>query len=111
MQRKYGNVTIASECNVSSSHNCHINFWCDAGRFFWSDGYVMRGLKNGDCAPVDAPKYLLRDLDAKIAQAARDGRLKFFEYNRDGIKRYENLRYFHDEMLEWLKALDKDTTP
>ena len=49
-----------------------------------------------------APQYLIAEADRLIAQGCREGRFKFYEYDRDGNKRYENLRYHDGEHVQWL---------
>ncbi|MGB1284939.1 MAG: hypothetical protein ACPG7F_00280 [Aggregatilineales bacterium] len=66
-----------------------------SGRWKWNSSIVRK-----------YPKYLREDIAAAVHELFTSGDAQFYEYDRDGSKRYDNLRYHHDESfnacLEWI---------
>lgn len=100
MNRRYSNVRILTEVYVTS----HADYWFKV----MMDGGPSRSYcphvgfeGRGHWITWEGPKYLIDEVDRQIAQGCRDGRFKFYERDRDGNKRYDNLRYHDDEHVQW----------
>lgn len=99
--KKYQNITVSKQVNVSSSYHYHFTVkWDGGGR-----DYSLRVgfLTNHQYNPYTweaAPKYLEREVERQILAMFEDKTAVFYEYDRDGNKRYENLRYWSQEDVD-----------
>jgi hypothetical protein len=104
-KRAYLNIQVLREIYVSSS-----------GHYFGKMRYVHNGqrftrdvdLNNGtvlaldDVYPVQLPQYVMRRVWELYLEAFEHGHNDYYEYDRDGNKRYDNLRYFSYEGEAWI---------
>lgn len=108
VERKYRNASIESGVYVSStghwffsvSWDIHNREGVKVGRHGgdWDgDHAFLRGVKSD--IPTRLPDYLNDELDRCVYEKLKAGELRFYEYNRDGVKRYENLRYVDTEII------------
>lgn len=89
-------VWVSTLCYVSSS-----------GHYHWDVGYSdTRGKRytGSYCYGFGLyerciPKYLETEIEKRIADMLESGTTKFHEYDRDGNKRFENLRYHLPEYI------------
>lgn len=102
--KKYQDIEILTEVNVSSTSNYSFKGVCNWGRFDYSGGYFFRKGRREDWITWEPPKYFIEQVKRQIGKMARAGSFKFFEYNQDRVKRYENLRYHDPEYVEYLKG-------
>lgn len=106
-QRRFTNIRVSSEVRVMSDGH----FWF---RVFMTGGVprdyaIDLGFMEADNAPSSvmgwkAPKYLVEEVDKQIGVMFRDKTAKFYECDRDGWKRYDNLRYLDMDMVAWWAA-------
>lgn len=91
--RKFHSIQIHRHANVTST-----------GHYGWEVSYRdtsgnrhHRWYHYGLMKPMEfkAPKYLIAEVERLIAADIENGITVFYEFDRDGNKRYENLRY-HD---------------
>jgi hypothetical protein len=105
-ERKYTQVYVLSEVNVSSTR--HYSFrvtikeatrlhrvFYDGLRGFWTETTNPR-----------FPQYVIRECQRQTMSRLLSDDTRYFEYDRDGNKRYENLRYHDPEFVkQWGKNL------
>jgi hypothetical protein len=105
--RKYQNIKVSDHVNVSSSFDYHFKVWWKGGHRDYSLGVgFLTNHKYNAYTWEGAPKYLEAEVERQIATMFRDGTAKFYEYDRDGNTRYENLRYYDAEQVaSWAKTL------
>lgn len=105
---KYTNVTVSKQVYVSSHFDYFVDvtFTVDGRRrgkksFDMRDGWFL-GERLGQW---DAPQYVRREVGKQLIAVLRDPETRYYEYDRDGNKRYENLRYWDAEsvaqMADW----------
>lgn len=101
-KRKYRNIKVSSEINVSSTgHFTARVMWTGGARWYaLDDGFLSNSPNMHDWN--SAPKYLIDETKRQIANMIKDGTAKFFEYDRDKNRRYENLRYYDPEHAQWV---------
>lgn len=58
--------------------------------------------------PSPCPKYLECAILDRVRELYRAGKLRFYEYDRDQNKRFDELRYHHAPSFEHLIDLKKD---
>jgi hypothetical protein len=102
-ERRYTDVRIVDEIYVSSSADYFATVvFKDKGkhqsREYWLAGtFLGRGEHmewNG------APRYFEAEVRHKIGELLKGDKVRFYEYNQDRVKRYENLRYHAPELLQ-----------
>lgn len=99
MIRKYTNITVSKHVYVTSTGHYE-------ARVMWTGGMAYYALGMGLLTTTGytwdrAPKYLVSEAQRLIAEMFRDGSAKFYEYDRDHNKRYDNLRYHDPEVVAW----------
>lgn len=95
--RKYSVRGIATEVRIFSNGQYSFKVFIDGCTFWYrnySPGFTIDDFTN-------APAYLYIAIKDAIADGIRDDRFKWYECDRDGNKRYGDLRY-HD--LDCLRA-------
>ena len=105
-KRKYKNIRISRECNVSSTSHYGLKVWWEGGcRIF--DPFNEFFFTNVKYNAVDwqrAPKYLVNEAVRLFALAVLNDGMTFYEYDRDGNSRFKDLRYHDPDMvMEWAK--------
>lgn len=105
---KYEDIHASNEINCSSSGHYTVKVWytdTEDGkrwmRHFSLEDYMFCSVKQY----LDywrAPFYLTLEVMRQLQNWLKDGTLKVYEYNRDGVKRYEDLRYHEPAHLKWL---------
>lgn len=51
--------------------------------------------------PATMPKYIERAVDERLRELYTAGKLRFYECDRDGNRRYDDLRYHDPRAFEW----------
>lgn len=101
MTRKYQDIHVFNSFYISSS--CHVFFsvrW-DGGSRDYCPTVGWLSLPNATREGWEgAPKYLTAEVERQIAELLTTGKPKPYEYDRDGNKRFENLRYWGDELRD-----------
>lgn len=101
-QRKFTSIQLSHYVNVSSSLHYHFDVWFiewndtmpERRHYYWSYGdthLTPRGAQDSRAVP----QYVIAELLRLTQELHQRGELVFFEYDREGNKRYEDLRY-HD---------------
>jgi hypothetical protein len=101
--RKYRNVTVYTKVNVSSSYH----HWFSVGiteykddepqrrrRFTWSFEFGLE--------PRSMPQYVKREIERQVLDGIRAGSFIWYEVDRDGNERYDNLRYHSCEAVQFI---------
>ena len=99
--KRFGMFGVANEINVSSSFNYTVDVWFwetvkgggAVRKSYWYDPQFGLLSKSKNHHGREVPQYVLDALDEQLRIKWRAGWLRFFEYDRDGCKRYEDLRY------------------
>lgn len=101
MKRKYTNVTVLHSIYCSSSFDHFIGvtyhengMW--RSRDFYIEGCALMGKRSYD---LEIPQYFEDEILRGLLAALKQG-VTVYEYDRDGNKRYENLRYHDDEWVQ-----------
>ena len=94
---KYTEIKISTECQVSSSGDYLTEIYykengLHRGIDFLLSSEVALGIRGGYKV---LPKYVIDEVLRQFRAAIENKTMKFFECNRDGVRRYENFRY-HD---------------
>lgn len=93
---KYTKIVISSTIYVSST--CHYF----ATVFFLENGVSKRATL---CIPSDLdksaplPAYAKEQIKRQIRHKVEAGEMSFHEYDKEGNKRWENLRYYDPEVM------------
>lgn len=105
-QHKYTQVFVTSEVNVSSTghYSFHViiveatrlhRLYYDGLRSFWTETTDPR-----------FPEYVIRECQYQVMNLLLSDKTRYYEYDRDGNKRYENLRYHDVERVKrWGKRM------
>lgn len=116
--RAYTDVDVSTilYCSSDSHHHVHVWFKRRGKRgvnahisatycveFGWLDNLHPQG--NED---LRVPAYLRREIKRQLLAHLEAGTVKVHEYDRDGNKRWENLRYHEDDWvattITWLRS-------
>ena len=107
--RAYSDIKVIDEINVSSSSDYFGRVvYHYQGKRFRRDVHVNNGTVMGfnESWDVKMPVYFMRELWRQYIAILEAGAI-FYEYDRDGMKRFGNLRYHDqrmvDHMLTWMK--------
>lgn len=111
MNRAYTNIAVTRYINVSSTGHYfgHVVFR-RGGRgwgydFDLSNGYVMTK-KNMDA--LHLPQYVMTTIRHLYIECLKTDAI-YYEYDREGERRYSNLRYHSQETVNWIiECLQKD---
>ncbi len=99
MTRRYTNIRVLLTFNVSSSSHAFFTVRWDGGSREYSPQIGWFSLpKSWSDGWSQAPRYLTAAADACILRLLQSGDYRAYEYDRDGNKRYEGLRYWNDEL-------------
>lgn len=107
LNRKYNQFATRGHINVSSSGHYFIDIFCgrsgrgDTFHFCLNDNQFLR---SGDIpGSLKMPKYVIEATVQAIAQGIQSGHIRFYEVDREGNRRFDNLRYYDKEMVDlWL---------
>lgn len=107
MKKQYWNIRVGRNGWVSSSHHHHVyvtmvegcvqvrrTFLMDAQSFLRVDG-------NGY---LNRPKYVVNEVLGQLRRLIEGGEFRFFEYDRNGKQRWENLRYYDEAVVKGMVA-------
>lgn len=100
MNRKFRDIRVLSKCYVNSQADYFFHAVATAYRnnrairrwrftWSWSFGLEPRG-----------PKYLEKEIMLQIAEMLNENGVVFYEYTKDGDKRFDNLRYHDPEYAQ-----------
>lgn len=110
MKRAYENIRVSKQVNISSTCHYHFKVYWDGGHRDYSLGVGFLG-KPPHFDWNGAPDYLQNEVERQIVEMFKDETAKFYEYDRDGNKRYTNLRYYYPDTVKfWIEALTTVTT-
>lgn len=104
MNRKYIDVAISFDVNCTSS----IDYFADAkliqpdGRYRAVHFHINSWDGIGKASYLNLPRYAKDMIMRRLQLVHTAGRLRVFEYNKDGVKRYSKLRYHDPEILKLL---------
>lgn len=102
--QKYQNIHVYSGVNCSSTG--HYSAWISysiAGKDGKVQKYKRAWFYLGTVSPL--PQYAQDQIFDQLRTMYKDGQISFFENDRDGNARYENLRYHEPQHFEWLIGL------
>jgi hypothetical protein len=103
-QKRYTDVRIIDEIYVSSSMDYFATVvFKDQGKHQSRDYWLgsQQFLGRGDHMEWNgAPAYFQNEVKAKLVELLKSGKVKFYEYDRDKNKRYEDLRYHWPGMVD-----------
>lgn len=116
MTQRYTDIYVFKDINVSSSGHYFAKVaYQDRGErvvrdYCLTSGFIARRKYNaGDW--TGAPSYLEQEARRLIVENIRNGWFAYFEYDREGSKRYSNLRYYDADHVHVLaEQLAKDKT-
>ncbi len=98
-QRKFTSIHVSNEVNISSTGHYHFNVSLlenGTGKdYCWNPGCSWLTPRKGEIHEIRVPRYVIKTIEDTVRAAHTAGELRFFEYDRDGVKRYADLRY-HD---------------
>ncbi|MCL4867811.1 MAG: hypothetical protein KJ063_02485 [Anaerolineae bacterium] len=118
MKKRYWNIRVSSNGWVSSTHHYFVyvtmvdnnvrvrrTFLINAQSFLWADGngYLKR------------PQYVVNEVLVQLKKQIEAGTFLFYEHDRNGRQRWENLRYYDpavvaEMMASWPGVKDCDKT-
>lgn len=109
--RKYTEITVLTEVYVNSQSDytfyVHIKGY---GRVAYDPSvgfYVPES--NQDPRMNRFPRYVVFEVDLQVLERLKSPATRYYEYDRDGNKRYENLRYHDAESLALQIEIAKET--
>jgi hypothetical protein len=104
MARKYEFLRTHRKIRVCSQGDYHFAF---AVNIFKGDDFVRRKVmwfsSGWGYEPRNIPEYLKHAVESEIVQGLESGDYTFYEYDRDGNERTENLRYHDHGILDAFK--------
>lgn len=108
---KYTEIAVKPFVNVSSSCDYFVDVLYKAngepsqpGRYFHrrfhlnSEMFLLSGNEPGYDKTM--PKYVVWEVLRQLSQIITENTLKPYEYDRDGNKRWDDLKYYDDEDLK-----------
>jgi hypothetical protein len=108
--RKYTNIRVSKRVNVSST--CHYSFSVqfDAKRPFHFSGALHYCPGDGFWTATGYPKfpqYVTDAVNQSVLERLKDPQTVYFERDRDGNERTENLRYHDPEYVaNWARGFE-----
>lgn len=107
---RYENIHVGKRIYVSSTSHCFVRVRfdeCRSGRVVksYNRAYEIGGLmleaKDGFIGRFTVPNYMIREVNRQLHETLSAGAVEFYEVDRDGNERRDNLRYFDEQMWEW----------
>lgn len=110
--QRFRSFFVAKLVYVSSSFHYHFDVaFKEHGEAFSEHGFThYRTYAFGVFNPMDRqyPKYVERAVEEKILELLKSGAATFHEYDRDGIMRFEDLRYYDgEEVKRMIRVLER----
>lgn len=94
---KYTDIKVLKIGYVSSSHDYFVEVSYQEHGWLYSEDYC---LSRGQFETAERkPQYMLVEVKRQIALLVKQDAIVWYEYDRDGNKRYSNLRYYDRELL------------
>lgn len=104
--RKYTNIHVKKLLAINSSGDYYADVLLKkAGRRVYATLHLNTHIFPGH----KMPKYVIDETLSQLRQLAENGKLQPYECDRNGSKRFENLRYYNHETLKQLIAPQEDT--
>lgn len=110
MKRKYTVIQVNSLVYVSSSYHHFFSVVIKEHEHRYSRDYSIECgyFSSKHSVTIELPKYVVREVERLIHEGFKAKRFTYHEYDRDGNKRFDDLRY-HDAdwearispLLEW----------
>lgn len=101
-KRRFSNVQVLTEVRCMSDGHYWFRVTMDGGPVrSYQPECGFEAVAKAWQFTWEAPKYLIAETDRLIAKGCREGRFKVYECDRDGWKRYEDLRYHDPAMFAW----------
>lgn len=102
--RKYTNIRVAHDVYVNSQ--CDYTFHIHMTGF----GHAYYNPSVGfwtETAEPKFPKYVVEEVDRQMIARLKSPNTVYYEYDRDGNERYENLRYYDAEFVaSWVASME-----
>ena len=100
MKRKYQDIKLSAEIYCNSQGDLEFFGWCNCGHFGYQRGYFeIKGRR--EWLLKEMPAYFENEVRRQIVARARGEGFKVYEHDRDGNKRFTDLRYYDPERLAW----------
>jgi len=101
---KYRNPSCLSTCYVNSLSQYHFHVAFDEYRKDGAWRHRVLDYSFGLLYPMDfkAPAYLDRAIRTEILRALKTDGIRFYEHDRDGNQRFDDLRYHNQESVDWI---------
>lgn len=103
--RKYGTPSLMFNVYVSSSR--HYTFSFHVTEYLHGQPGKRRTVTwcyEFGTEPCTLPRYLVADMQAKVKAGIKAGVFRYYEYDQDGNKRYDGLRYFDADHVAWIAS-------
>jgi len=111
MGRRYEEVKVLNGVYISSDFHYHFHCRIEGkGRDYTPDmGFLA---KDGPYSYRGYPLYVHTEVQRQIAKKLRDGTFSFYEYDREGNRRYDELRYRNEDyeahlLKQWEPLLEE----
>ncbi len=100
-ERRFQNIRVSKQVYVNSmtQYSTHVYF-TEAGKrkhYLWGIRDSCLTTANGRLDHRRVPKYVMDAIMREMLRLTTDEQLTFYEYDRDGEKRYDGLRYHEPE--------------
>lgn len=103
-RRVHRNIKVLHDVYCNSQGHFEFFAYSTAGPFAVCDSGGGERLGKSGWDLWDVPIYVDNEVRRQVGELARAGKLHFYEHDRDGDKRYDNLRYVDQEHVEWIKT-------
>lgn len=103
--RRFTHVRLLNAVRVMSDGHLIVTVIMDGGprRAYSPDYHEFEALPSAPSGITwAAPDYLYTVVDALVVDLLSGDRVKYYECDRDGTRRYEGLRYHDPERIAWL---------
>jgi len=108
---KYTNIEVEKSGYVSSSYDHHVEvtYQIEGKGRYRSTYCITCGAFSGNRGlDYSKPVYMLKEIVRQLAKLILTDAIQWHEYDREGQKRYENLRYYDrnrllDMVADWQK--------
>jgi len=89
-------------CSSSGHHFIRVSYQVAGERRAGDYCFEVNSLSGKKTPSLILPKYFERDIKRAAHELLTNGKPVYHEYDRDGNKRYEELRYHYDDWAAWM---------
>lgn len=105
--REYREIKVSDQGWVSSTSHYHVTVWLAEGkrrrvRVFLINAQAF--LKENGLGYLERPRYVVDEVLRQLREKIEGRKFRWFETNRQGIRRYSNFRYFDEKELTDMMA-------